>query len=171
MFEIGTTLRQARERRQLGLDRCEAETKIRARYLRALEDEDFDVLPGPTFVRGFLRSYAAYLGLDGQLFVDEYNSRYFDPRDDDVFPRRRPTARERRNRKRESHIILIAIVAIVALAVLVIAAASYPGNASRDEPLPAATSAPVPTARRQPGTDRGHHGTARPPARPPRRAR
>ena len=146
MFEIGTTLRQARERRQLGLDRCEAETKIRARYLRALEDEDFDVLPGPTFVRGFLRSYAAYLGLDGQLFVDEYNSRYFDPRDDDVFPRRRPTARERRNRKRESHIILIAIVAIVALAVLVIAAASYPGNASRDAPLPAATSAPVPTA-------------------------
>ena len=66
MFEIGTTLRQARERRQLGLDRCEAETKIRARYLRALEDEDFDVLPGPTFVRGFLRSYASHLGLDGQ---------------------------------------------------------------------------------------------------------
>ena len=128
MFEIGTTLRQARERRQLGLDRCEAETKIRARYLRALEDEDFDVLPGPTFVRGFLRSYAHHLGLDGQLFVDEYNSRHFDPRDDDVFPRRRPTARERRNRKRESHIILIAIVAIVALAVLVIAAASYPGS-------------------------------------------
>jgi len=146
MFEIGTTLRQARERRQLGLDRCEAETKIRARYLRALEDEDFDVLPGPTFVRGFLRSYAAYLGLEGQLFVDEYNSRHFDPRDDEIFPRRRPTARERRNRKRESHIILIAIVAIVALAVLVIAAASYPGNASReDPPLAAATSAQVPT--------------------------
>ena len=146
MFEIGTTLRQARERRQLGLDRCEAETKIRARYLRALEDEDFDVLPGPTFVRGFLRSYAHHLGLDGQLFVDEYNSRHFDPRDDDVFPRRRPTARERRNRKRESHIILIAIVAIVALAVLVIAAASYPGNTAKEAtPLPAATSAPVPT--------------------------
>jgi cytoskeletal protein RodZ len=145
MFEIGTTLRQARERRQLGLDRCEAETKIRARYLRALEDEDFDVLPGPTFVRGFLRSYAHHLGLDGQLFVDEYNSRHFDPRDDDVFPRRRPTARERRNRKRESHIILIAIVAIVALAVLVIAAASYPGNTPKEAPLPAATSAPVQT--------------------------
>ena len=139
MFEIGTTLRQARERRQLGLDRCEAETKIRVRYLRALEDEDFDVLPGPTFVRGFLRSYASHLGLDGQLFVDEYNSRHFDPRDDDVFPRRRPTARERRNRKRESHVILIAIVAIVALAVLVIAAASYPGNTAKQAPLPAAT--------------------------------
>jgi cytoskeletal protein RodZ len=97
-------------------------------------------------VRGFLRSYAHHLGLDGQLFVDEYNSRHFDPRDDDVFPRRRPTARERRNRKRESHIILIAIVAIVALAVLVIAAASYPGNAGKDPTrLPAATSAPVQT--------------------------
>jgi cytoskeleton protein RodZ len=145
MFEIGTTLRQARERRQLGLDRCEAETKIRARYLRALEDEDFDVLPGPTFVRGFLRSYASHLGLDGQLFVDEYNSRHFDPRDDDVFPRRRPTARERRNRKRESHIILIAIVAIVALAVLVIAAASYPGNTGNNPPPLAATSGQVQT--------------------------
>ncbi len=143
MFEIGTTLRQARERRQLGLDRCEAETKIRARYLRALEDEDFDVLPGPTFVRGFLRSYASHLGLDGQLFVDEYNSRHFDPRDDDVFPRRRPTARERRNRKRESHIILIAIVAIVALVVLVIAAASYPGNTAKEPPLPTAAATPT----------------------------
>ena len=63
-----------------------------------------------------------------------------------MFPRRRPTARERRNRKRESHIILIAIVAIVALAVLVIAAASYPGNTGKDDPpLPAATSAPTQT--------------------------
>ena len=145
MFEIGTTLRQARERRQLGLDRCEAETKIRARYLRALEDEDFEVLPGPTFVRGFLRSYASHLGLDGQLFVDEYNSRHSAAGDVDAFPRRRPTARERRNRKRESHIILIAIVAIVALAVLVIAAASYPGSTPKQPPLPAATSAPVQT--------------------------
>jgi cytoskeleton protein RodZ len=130
MFEIGTTLRQARERRQIGLDRVEAETKIRARYLRALEDEDFDALPGPTFVRGFLRAYAAHLGLDGQLFVDEYNSRYFDPIDDDLAPRRRPTARERRNRKRESHVI---------------AAASYPGGSGSPAPLPAATAAPVPT--------------------------
>ncbi len=146
MFEIGTTLRQVRERRSLGLDRAEAETMVRARYLRALEDEDFDALPGPTFVRGFLRSYAAYLGLDGQLFVDEYNSRYFDPIADDLAPRRRPTARERRNRKRGSHLILIAMVAMVAVAVLVIAAASYPrGGASGPPPLPAEAGAPVPT--------------------------
>jgi cytoskeleton protein RodZ len=79
MFEIGSTLRQARERRRLSFDQVEAETKIRTRYLRALEEEQFDILPGPTYVKGFLRTYAEYLNLDGQLFVDEFNSRYFDP--------------------------------------------------------------------------------------------
>ena len=131
MFEIGTTLREARERRNLGLDRAEAETKIRARYLRALEDEDFDVVPGPTYVRGFLRTYAAHLGLDGQLFVDEYNSRFFAPSDDDPFLRRRAAARARRGQRRESHAILVALAAIVAVAVLVVVAATYPRGEHR----------------------------------------
>ena len=52
------------------------ETKIRAKYLRALEEERFDLLPGDTYVKGFLRIYAERLGLDGQLYVDEYNSRF-----------------------------------------------------------------------------------------------
>ena len=89
MFEIGATLREARERRQLTYEQVEAEIKIRAKYLRALEEEEFDSLPSGTYVRGFLRAYASYLGLDGRLFVDEYASRFGTRHDDELFRRRR----------------------------------------------------------------------------------
>src|SRR5436853_4687109 len=76
MFEIGSSLREARLRQALDFPEIEQSTKIRGKYLRALEDEQFDMLPAQTYVKGFLRSYAEYLGLDGQLYVDEYNSRF-----------------------------------------------------------------------------------------------
>ena len=76
MFEIGNSLREARMRRELDFPELEQGTKIRAKYLRALEDEQFETLPTATYVKGFLRTYANYLGLDGQLYVDEYNLRY-----------------------------------------------------------------------------------------------
>ncbi len=76
MFEIGSSLREARMRRKLELSQVERDTRIRAKYLRALEEERFDVLPGAAYAKGFLRSYADYLDLDAQRFVDEYNSRF-----------------------------------------------------------------------------------------------
>jgi cytoskeleton protein RodZ len=76
VFEIGNSLREARLRQGLDFSEIEQSTKIRGKYLRALEDEQFEVLPAQTYVKGFLRSYADYLGLDGQLYVDEFNSRY-----------------------------------------------------------------------------------------------
>src|SRR6266498_6087898 len=76
MFEIGNSLREARLRQELDFPELEQGTKIRAKYLRALEDENFDQLPAATYIKGFLRTYADYLGLDGQLYVDEYNVRY-----------------------------------------------------------------------------------------------
>jgi len=76
VFEIGNSLREARLRQGLDFFEIEQSTKIRGKYLRALEDEQFEVLPAQTYVKGFLRSYADYLGLDGQLYVDEFNSRY-----------------------------------------------------------------------------------------------
>ena len=76
MFEIGSSLREARVRQDVDFPALEQATKIRAKYLRALEDERFELLPAHTYVKGFLRSYADFLGLDGQLYVDEYNSRY-----------------------------------------------------------------------------------------------
>src|SRR5204862_51990 len=90
MFEIGSSLREARLRQGLDFPELEQATKIRGKYLHALEEEQFDVLPAQTYVKGFLRSYADYLGLDGQLYVDEFTSRYVGGEDDSMLrPRRR----------------------------------------------------------------------------------
>jgi hypothetical protein len=94
MFEIGSSLREARTRRGLELTQVERDTHIRARYLAALEEERFDVLPAPAYARGFLRTYADYLGLQGQQFVDEYNSR-FAPEEQPHAPAPAPIRRRR----------------------------------------------------------------------------
>jgi cytoskeleton protein RodZ len=72
MPEIGATLREARMRAHIDVSEIEAQTKIRAKYLRALENEEWSLLPGPTFVKSFLRTYAQALGLDGKALVEEY---------------------------------------------------------------------------------------------------
>jgi len=66
MGEVGDRLRRAREAKGLTLDQMEEITKIRRRYLQALEDEDYGQLPGEVFVRGFLRNYALALELDAE---------------------------------------------------------------------------------------------------------
>jgi hypothetical protein len=72
MPEIGPTLREARMRAHIDVSEIEAQTKIRAKYLRALENEEWGLLPGPTFVKSFLRTYAQALGLDARALVEEY---------------------------------------------------------------------------------------------------
>jgi cytoskeleton protein RodZ len=79
MAEIGATLREARMRERIDVSEIEATTKIRAKYLRALENEEWDLLPGPTFVKSFLRTYADTLGLDGKALVEEYRLHYEHP--------------------------------------------------------------------------------------------
>jgi Helix-turn-helix domain len=76
VFEIGNTLREARTRLGLELPEVERRTRIQTRFLVALEEERFELLPGDAYARGFLRSYAEALGLDGQLFLDEYKARF-----------------------------------------------------------------------------------------------
>jgi cytoskeletal protein RodZ len=66
-------------RARVDVSEIEAQTKIRAKYLRALENEEWDLLPGPTFVRSFLRTYAQALGLDDKALVDEYRRVYEQP--------------------------------------------------------------------------------------------
>jgi len=66
-------------RERIDVSEIEAQTKIRAKYLRALENEEWDLLPGPTFVKSFLRTYATALGLDGKALVEEYRLSYERP--------------------------------------------------------------------------------------------
>ncbi|HEX3015500.1 MAG TPA: RodZ domain-containing protein [Desulfobacteria bacterium] len=72
MQSIGDTLREAREQKGLTIRDLEEMTKIRTHYLKALEEERFEQLPGKTYVIGFLRSYARALGLNAQEIVDIY---------------------------------------------------------------------------------------------------
>src|SRR5919202_1593974 len=76
MQDIGATLREARMRARIDISEVESATKIRAKYLRAIENEEWEMLPGPTFAKSFLRTYADYLGIDGRLLVEEYKMRH-----------------------------------------------------------------------------------------------
>jgi helix-turn-helix protein len=139
VFDLGSSLREVRVRQGLDYPQVELATKIRAKYIRALEDEAFELLPSETYVKGFLRSYAEYLGLDGQLYVDEYNSRYGSERWYDETPRR---ARVNQNRGLERKVVLVALAGIAALTALVIVAWKFGGGDSSNA-LPPTVSTPV----------------------------
>ena len=140
MFEIGTSLREARLRQGLDFPELEQATKIRGKYLRALEDEQFDLLPAQTYVKGFLRSYAEYLGLDGQLYVDEYNSRYVVGEVDAPFRARR-AASPRRSPRVQSRVVLLTLLGIALVTALVIVA--WTRGSPEAQNVPGLTPAPA----------------------------
>jgi cytoskeleton protein RodZ len=74
MGDVGAKLRSERERLGIGIDRIEAETHIRAKFLLAIEEERFGALPGPAYVRAFVRDYAEQLGLDPQPLMAELST-------------------------------------------------------------------------------------------------
>ena len=138
MFDLGSSLRDARERKRLTFADLEQVTKVRAKYLRALEEDDFATLPGATYVKGFLRAYAEALGLDGQLYVDEYNSRFVTG-DEETFIRPRRMAPPREVRWVERHAVVLVLAAIAVITVVVIGAWRFaPGGGSSQAPSGAA---------------------------------
>ncbi len=147
MFEIGNSLREARLRQDLEFIEVEQATKIRGKYLRALEDEQFDILPGQTYVKGFLRTYAEYLGLDGQLYVDEYNSRYI-PGDEETPLRAQNKSTVGRSPRVESGVVLIALAAIGILTALVVVAWRF-GSDTPETAIPDFSSQPPAETRTQ----------------------
>ena len=86
MPEIGQSLREARMRARIDVSEIEGKTKIRAKYLRALENEEWGLLPGPTFVKSFLRTYAQALGLDAKALVEEYRLHHESPGEPQLEP-------------------------------------------------------------------------------------
>lgn len=101
MAEIGAILREARMRQRIDITDMEVRTKIRAKYLRALENEEWDLLPGPTYVRSFLRTYAEALGLDAKMLVEQYKLGHDPLETGELHPIRRPTQRERDRRRQQ----------------------------------------------------------------------
>ena len=131
------------------MSQAESATKIRAKYLRALENEEWDALPGPTYVKTFLRTYAEYLGMDARSLVEEYKLRYERPFAADLTPfGMRPGLRQRRRRRIGPWLALLAIVLAVGGGLWLLGRddAGSPGETRTEEsPTPAAT----------PGTDDG----------------
>ncbi|HEX6459015.1 MAG TPA: helix-turn-helix domain-containing protein [Thermoleophilaceae bacterium] len=127
--QIGDTLREARMRQKIDITEIEAKTKIRAKYLRAMENEEFDLLPGSTFAKSFLRTYAEALGLDAHRLLDEYRAQY-EPREEGELPplAGQPRARDRRDRRdrryerrppgRGAAIVAVILVGVIVLAVI-----------------------------------------------------
>lgn len=134
MPEIGETLRDARMRAKIDVSDVEASTKIRAKYLRALENEEWRLLPGPTFVRTFLRTYADYLGLDSKLLVEEYRVRHEGPSDLDLAPIAPSLGQERMRLPGPPQLSRGWIIglAIVGLLVVLIVVGSLGGGKSND---------------------------------------
>ena len=147
MPEIGQTLRETRMRNRIDITEVEAGTKIRAKYLRALENEEWDLLPGPTFVKTFLRSYADYLGLDSRQLVEEYKQRFERPSTMELTPfARGPSGRRDRERRRSRPWLGPALVVLVVLVLILgalYALGSWGGN-DNGSPNAAATATATP---------------------------
>src|SRR5579859_1162794 len=117
MAEIGARLREARMRAKIDINEVEAATKIRAKYLRAIENEEWELLPGEVYAKSFLRTYGDYLGLDTRQLIDDFKRRYERPTDHELRPIA-PLGRDRDRRPRGPLVPPWAAVALVLAAVV-----------------------------------------------------
>jgi transcriptional regulator with XRE-family HTH domain len=145
MPEIGTTLREARMRARIDVSEIEEQTKIRARYLRALENEEWGLLPGPAYTKSFLRAYAQALGLDGRALVDEYKATYESNGDGERVdvPHRAPRSRRPRPRPSVGPPRLSRGYVIAALTACVVIVLALIGILSHSSSTPTASHRPT----------------------------
>ena len=73
METIGQILKNAREKKGLSIEELEASTRIVAKFIKALENEDFDALPGEIYVKGFIKNLSDKLSLDAEMVLERYN--------------------------------------------------------------------------------------------------
>ena len=133
-------------RRRIDMAEVESATKIRAKYLRALESEEWELLPGPTFVKTFLRTYAEYLELDARLLVEEYKQRYERPAGLDVTPLNlRRQRRTRRVAPRLGPGIVVALGIVLLLGAFYLLGISGGEDDGAEPPAAVETATPQPT--------------------------
>jgi cytoskeleton protein RodZ len=151
---VGTILREARNRRNVELPEVEAATRIRLRYLRAIESEEWDVLPGGVYTRGFIRTYASFLGLDGDRLVKDYREnveKWSRPVAEQAEPLARPALAESwLPRLGAVPVVALAVLGVLAVAAIAIVTIPSKGGDSGSGPAPRAAGkaqpvqAPVP---------------------------
>jgi transcriptional regulator with XRE-family HTH domain len=162
MADIGETLRESRIRRRIDMAEVEAATKIRAKYLRALENEEWNLLPGPTFVKTFLRTYAEYLELDARALVEDYKQRFETPGSGEPAafgglaagrrpPRQRQRPPRRRSMARLGPVLVVLVLVVLLMGVFYVLGISGDSggggsSAARRTPAPRATPTVAPAA-------------------------
>ncbi len=154
-------------RRRIDMTEVESATKIRGKYLRALENEEWDLLPGPTFVKTFLRTYAEYLGLDSRLLVEEYRQRFERPSTQDLTPfstraTRGRGARRRRRLARMGPVLVLLGLGVALLGALYLLGSLGPDDEAEAPPSRTGDPAPTPTATPEPERDREQERERRP---------
>jgi cytoskeletal protein RodZ len=138
---FGLWLQRQRELREIPLREIADVTKISLRYLEALESDRFDVLPAPVFVKGFLRQYSRYVGLDADEVVNSFLIATGEIEDPD---REEDTVQSRKESRARDRTRLSVVLAVVAIVVIIIAIAAV-SRLRREEPAPTSTlAAPVP---------------------------
>jgi transcriptional regulator with XRE-family HTH domain len=140
MFQIGDSLREARLRQGLSLSEVEAQLRIRSRYLAALEEERFEILPGTAYARVFLRDYAEFLGLDSAPFVSEYGAR-FEPAGqlEAIRPPGAPTSPRQHLHAKLAATVALALLAALGMLILGLASRSHPHSSATPSSPPEAT--------------------------------
>jgi cytoskeletal protein RodZ len=141
VFEIGSTLRETRVRRKTTLQQAEDDTKIRARYIQAMENDDYDLMPSPAYVKGFLRTYCEYLGLDANVILDEYRSRFEPDEEHEPFGGNSALGRPRAHRRRNT-LTFIAVVCLLIVGLLYMLGLGRSGN--KPTPPPVTVLSPTP---------------------------
>ncbi len=144
MSGIGAALREARSRARIEIAQVEAQTKIRAKYLRALENEEWELLPGPTYVKSFLRTYGDAVGLDGRGLVADYKRSYeaHHVGDDAPLMGRGPVGSEPRSFRLLLLVATVAVLAAAAVAWQMTRPSASPQSPDASTP-PAAVPAPT----------------------------
>jgi len=136
VLEVGSSLRRSREAQGLSLADAEKATRVRSRYLRALEEERFEELPGGSYPRVFLREYASFLGLEPDLLLESLPTP-----EPEIAPRPEPSPLQPLPWRRPA-LVGLAIAAAAALAFWLAA----PGGHRRATPVSAAPAPAQPAA-------------------------
>jgi cytoskeleton protein RodZ len=168
MPEIGETLRDARMRARIDVSEIEAKTKIRAKYLRALENEEWGLLPGPTFVKSFLRTYAQALGLDGKALVEEYRLNHEHPSEAALEPivsspqrnRGRPSGGRPPSGPSRGYIATVGAIVLV-IVLLIVALISNGGGSKSNSKSSASKTAPKAAAKKHKRSATGSGASSR----------
>lgn len=150
---VGAILRETRNRRKIELSEVEEATRIRLRFLTAIENEEWDVLPGGVYTRGFLRTYASFLSLDGERLVEDYRESverwHRGPAEPAHTPAPGGGASPRRLGTPMAALVVLAVLAVAVLAVIAIPDGGGGGGSPRGTaPPPSGTGAKATPAAR-----------------------